>query len=118
MLFEEYKKIFEEILQLTEELELICKNKKEGDFDAIFQQRDLLFKKLETPTDVDEEKINYIRSLRDEIQKKNKFILRTIEVARNEIKQALIETKQESNVIEAYKIRKVDNNASIFDSLE
>ena len=44
MLFEEYKKLFEEILKLTEELELICKNKKEGDFDGIFEKRDKKFK--------------------------------------------------------------------------
>lgn len=118
MLFEEYKKIFEEILELTEELELICKNKKDGDFDGIFQKRDELFQKLEMPEDIDEEKITYIRSIRDKIQEKNKFILRTIQVTRNEIKKALIEVKQENNVIEAYKIPKVNNNASIFDSLE
>jgi len=118
MLFEEYKKIFEEILELTEELELICKNKKEGDFDGIFEKRDKLFQKLETPEDVTEEKINYIRSIRDKIQEKNEFILRTIQVTRNEIKKALLEVKQESNVIEAYKIPKGNNNASIFDSLE
>ena len=118
MLFEEYKKIFEEILKLTEELELICKNKKEGDFDGIFEKRDKLFQKLEKPEDVTEEKIEEIRLIRDKIQEKNKFILRMIQVARNEIKKELLEVKQENNVIQAYKIPKLDNNASIFDSLE
>ena len=40
MLFEEYKKIFEEILELTEELELICKNKKDAQADGIFGRND------------------------------------------------------------------------------
>lgn len=118
MLFEEYKKIFEEILELTEELELICKNKKDGDFDKVFEKRDKLFQKLETPEDVTEERIEEIRLIRDKIQEKNKFILRTIQVSRNEIKKALLEIKQENNVIEAYKIPKGDINASIFDSFE
>ena len=91
MLFEEYKKIFEEILELTEELELICKNKKDGDFDKVFEKRDKLFQKLETPEDVTEERIEEIRLIRDKIQEKNKFILRTIQVSRNEIKKALLE---------------------------
>ena len=118
MLFEEYKKIFENILELTEELEQICKFNKDGDFDAIFQKRDELFQKLETPEDISEENIDYIRSIRDKIQEKNKFILRTLQVSRNEIKKALVDVKQENKVIEAYKMPKTDLNASIFDSLE
>jgi len=118
MLYDEYKQLFEEILKLTEQLEKMCKKQDLEEFEEVFEKRDKLFQKLETPTDIDQEKVDYICSLRDKFQEKNKFILRFIEVTRNEIKQALIELKQENQVIEAYKIPKGNENASIFDSRE
>ncbi len=118
MLYEEYKEIFEEILKLSEELEVMLKKKQVDDIGEVFDKRDALFKKLSTPSDIDEEKIKYIYKLRDKIKEKNDFILRAMQVAKNEIKQALLDTIQEEKVIEAYKVPKGDISSSIFDSRE
>ena len=119
MTYEEYKKIFEEIYALVQELEELCKKKKFDEIDEPFSKYNELFAKLSTPTeDLDEEKINYILELRDKIKEKNDFILRAIRVKRNEIKRELIEVKQESKVIEKYKIPTGDTKSSIFDSKE
>ena len=119
MTYEEYKKIFEEIYALVQELEELCKKKKFDDIEKPFSKYNELFSKLSTPTeDLDEEKVNYILELRDKIKEKNDFILKAIKIQKNEIKKELLEVKQESKVIEKYKIPTGDINSSIFDSKE
>ena len=119
MTYEEYKKFFEEIYTLSEEIEKLCKKKKFDEIDEPFKKRNELFAKLSTPTeDLDEEKVKYILELRDKIKEKNDFILKAIQVHKSEIKKALLEVKQESKIIEKYKIPKGDIQSSIFDSKE
>ena len=71
MLYEEYKKTFEEILELSIELETLLKQRRIDEIGEVFEKRDALFKKLETPKDIDEEKVQYIYELRDKIKEKN-----------------------------------------------
>ncbi len=119
MTFEEYKEAFEEIYTLSEQIEELCKKKKFEEIDEPFNKRNELFAKLSTPTeDLDEEKVNYILELRDKIKEKNDFILKAIQVHKNEIKKALVEVNKESKVIEKYKIPTGDVKSSIFDFKE
>ncbi len=119
MTYDEYKEAFEQIYVLTEELEELCKKKKFDEIDDPFNRRNELFAKLSTPTeDLDEQKINYILDLRDKIQEKNNFILKAMQVQRSEIKKVLLEVKQESKIIQKYKIPFGEVKSSIFDTKE
>ena len=118
MTFEEYKALFEEILELTEVLEQLCKQNKYDEIDEPFNKRQALFAQLDMPTNLSEEQIKTILQLRDVIKEKNDFILRNMQVARNNIKQELINSNTEQKVIDAYKIPKGDVKSSIFDSRE
>ena len=118
MTFEEYKSTFEEILELTEVLEKLCKKNNFEEIDEPFTKRQELFSKLDMPSNLTTEQIQTILQLRDIIKEKNDFIIRAMQVARNKIKEELTSIKTEEKIIEAYKIPSGEIKSSIFDSKE
>jgi len=119
MTYEEYKKAFEEILEISEKIERLYKLNKIDDVEGLFKRREELFAALSLPEeDLNEEQVAYIFKLRDKIQEKNQTLIRVMQVKKNEIKKELISLNQETKVVEKYKIPKGDVKSSIFDFRE
>jgi len=119
MTFEEYKKAFEEVLALSEKIEILCKKNKFDEIDEPFNKRNQIFASLSLPEEeLTEEQVQSILNLRDKILEKNEFIKKAMQVRKNVIKQELSAIKQETKIVETYKIPKGDINSSIFDSRE
>lgn len=93
MLFEEYIKIFEEILALTEKIEALCLKFKSDETDELFHKRSALVKKLSVPEDLDDEKFAQIVKIKDKIAKKNENILNAMQKEKNNIEDELKEAK-------------------------
>lgn len=119
MNYAEYKKIFEEILVLTEKLENLCKEKNFEEIDLFFNKRNELFVKMEAPNeDLTEEQVNYILNLRDKVKEKNDFVLECFKSRKEELKTQLIETKKEKQILDAYTISQNNQKSNYYDFLE
>ena len=94
MQFEEYKKIFEEILTYTEETVKLYKQKKIEEAEVLFNKRTSLMAKLTPFEDIDEEKVNYIISLRNKIQELDNVLSQYISKQKEELKN---KQKEEDN---------------------
>ena len=113
---EEFIKIFQEVVDLTEEIENLCKIKKIDNIEETFNKRDELFNKLgDLPEDITNEQYKIICDLKDKLTQKNNFILKAIKTRKNDIKMELALLKKEEKVVDAYKVPSFKENSSIFD---
>lgn len=116
---EDYISVLKEILEITEEIEIICKNKKFDDIDIHFNKRDALFEKLKTPPEeITREQFGIIKNLKNSISKKNTFITKSFKIYKDELKLEIALSYKENKMIEAYKINSFSNKNSIFDIKE
>lgn len=115
----EYIEIFKKILELTEEIEILCKRKNFDDIEDPFNKRDSLFEKLDIlPDEITKDQLELIKVLKNTISEKNKFILKSFKTYKNELKMDIALSSKENKVIEAYKINSVDFSNSIFNLKE
>ena len=63
------------------------------------------------------EQVEQLKKIKKEIQKKNEAIIRMMKIKQAGIKQELLNTMQETKIIDAYKCP-VDINTSVFDIKE
>ena len=95
MLFEEYKKIFEEILAYSEEIVKLYKKNDYDEAEVLLSKRSMLLGKLnDVPEDIDEEKVNYIISIRGKIQELDKTLNEYIAKEKKDIRSTPIESTQ------------------------
>ena len=87
MLFEEYIKIFEEVLALTEKIEALCAKFKSDEADPLFHQRNELMKKLNVPEDIDDEKFAKLLAIKEKISKLNEKILAEMQKEKEKAKK-------------------------------
>ena len=95
MLFDEYIRIFEEILKLTEEIEVLCLQAKSNETEELFHKRNALMQKLEVPEDIDNEKFAKIVSIKDKISEKNASIAAAMQKEKEMIKTTMDEIKRQ-----------------------
>ena len=127
MLFNEYIKIFEEVLALTEQIETLCMQFKSDETDELIHKRSQLMSKLDVPQDIDEEKFAQILAIKDKISEKNANILSAMqkekeiaqktvdEIKKNAAKKNLPESSTETKIRNTYKKpNDGDMNSSIF----
>ncbi|MCR4880915.1 MAG: hypothetical protein K6A44_03070 [bacterium] len=93
MVFEEYKKLFEEILALTAKIEELCINFKSDETDELFHKRNALMKKLSVPEDLDDEKFAQIIKIKNEVAKRNENILKAMQKEKNKVESDLKEIR-------------------------
>ncbi|MDD3593789.1 MAG: hypothetical protein PHX18_04075 [Candidatus Gastranaerophilales bacterium] len=120
MNYEEYKSLYEAILEKTEIVEKLCKEKKFDDVKEPFEQRyDMVAKLADSQfnlEELDEEKFEYILKLTKIMKEKNEFILKAMQLQKMEIKKEILGVKQEQDVIDAYQIKSTEKTGnSIFD---
>ena len=97
MLFEEYKKIFEEVLSLTEKIEELCEKSRSDETDELFHKRSALMQKLEVPEDLDDEKFAQIIEIKDKIFAKNDNILNAMQKEKEKADEELKEIQSKVN---------------------
>lgn len=118
--FEEYKKLYEDILEISEVVEKLFKAKKFEEVKEPFEKRFLLVEKL-TEADInleelDDEKFQQIADLAGQIKEKNEFILKAMQLQKMELKKEMINVRQEQDITEAYQIKSSEKTGnSIFD---
>lgn len=95
MLFDEYIKIFEEVLSLTEKIEKLCIQAKSDETEELFHKRSSLMQKLQVPEDIDDEKFAKIIEIKNKISEKNKIILDAMQKEKEMIKTSMEEIKKQ-----------------------
>ena len=96
MLFEEYKKIFEKVLSMTEKIKNLLEKGKSVEAETIFQERTMLMERLELPDDIDEKKFDEILKIKEKISQTNREILEIMQKAGEQLKKSLEELKKQA----------------------
>ena len=118
--FQEYLEKFQEVLKKTEEIEEANKGHNNKLYEEAFNSRKTLLEelvKIEMDFEITEEQVKQLKKIKKEIQKKNEAIIRMMKIKQAGIKQEILNTLQETKVIDAYKCP-VDINTSVFDIKE
>lgn len=98
MLFEEYIKIFTEVLVITEKIEALCAKLRSEEAEPLFHERNVLMQKLSVPEDIDDEKFAKVLAIKEKISQLNEKILKDM---KREKEKADRETTQVRNNISA-----------------
>ena len=96
MLFDEYKKIFEKVLSVTEKIKTLVEKGKSDEADALFLERAMLMEKLVIPEDIDEKKFAEIVSIKEKISETNTQILEIMQQAGEQLKKDLEKLKKQA----------------------
>ncbi len=99
MLFEEYKKIFEQVLELTEKIETLSSKMKSDETDILFQQRNDLMQKLDVPEDIDDEKFQQILDIKEKITALNSKISKNMKKEKEKAVSELDKIKKQANAL-------------------
>ena len=78
MLFDEYIKIFEEVLSITEKIAALCSKMRSEETEPLFNKRNQLMQKLSIPEDIDDEKFKKVIALKEKITSLNEKILKDL----------------------------------------
>lgn len=97
MLFDEYIKIFEEILEITKKIEVLCSKLKSNEAEPLFKQRNELMQKLDVPDDIDDEKFQKILAIKEQITELNAKILKGMKKEKDKAIIDLNKIKTEAN---------------------
>lgn len=103
MLFDEYIKIFEEVLALTEKIEAICAKGKSEDAEPFFHKRNELMQKLSVPDDIDEEKFAKVLAIKGKISDLNEKILADMKKEKEKAQKIVNEMKKNISAGQSYK---------------
>ncbi len=125
MLFDEYIKIFEEVLAITEKIAVLCSKMRSEETEPLFNKRNQLMQKLNTPEDIDDEKFQKVIAIKEKITSLNEKILKDLKKEKDlakknatdvqiniptQIQQQMPKIQFENN----FKNPKTNNGGSIF----